>query len=435
MTKFSRCSDPAPPNSTSTVMRRLLFILSTFVTAACAKKAFGGYDDGCGNHKCNGLARNDSETIARRHRMRLPRCCQTDGLSSEWMESATSHNSSLLDYFYPKDPTAAWNKGSLAKVFRPITRGCRVVPAACYCIHVTGSPVKAENPTAWQSDGAAIGIGNNPTLRGRRKGAAGRRLADVDTVASFGVTADRIDKNCSCLAPKRKRDGSVGRCLFSDMRPGKLLAVIGACRRLGITHIIEEGRYGGLSALIYAIHGFTVTSVEMLPIDFVAAALTAAAPNIRQVVGDGSIELPKLVNAAPPSERIAVIFDGEKRRAAYQTYTQIAHKVHLAVFDDSYHERFPTYLDKMNETAWHTNLDTAYATTRGPEQDAAVLQPLESMLTDAANTLRREHPELTKGEFIDARGRLVLPPGGLQDMSQYNFVIVRGGAWKEGDDK
>ena len=50
-------------------------------------------------------------------------------------------------------------------------------------------------------------------------------------------------------------------------------------------------------------------------------------------------------------------------------------------------------------------------------------------------TLRREHPELTKGEFIDARGRLVLPPGGLQDMSQYNFVIVRGGAWKEGDDK
>lgn len=37
---------------------------------------------------------------------------------------------------------------------------------------------------------------------------------------------------------------------FEPHRVGARLAVIGACRRLGITHIIEEGRYGGLSALV-----------------------------------------------------------------------------------------------------------------------------------------------------------------------------------------
>ena len=44
---------------------------------------------------------------------------------------------------------------------------------------------------------------------------------------------------------------------------------------------------------------------------------------IRMVTGDGSVEVPRLVNSAPPSERIAVIFDGEKRRAAYQTYLKV----------------------------------------------------------------------------------------------------------------
>ena len=71
-----------------------------------------------------------------------------------------------------------------------------------------------------------------------------------------------------------------GTCLFGDMRPGKLLAVIAACRRIGITHIIEEGRYGGLSTLVYALHGFKVTSVEMLPIDFVAQSLKRMGPYV-----------------------------------------------------------------------------------------------------------------------------------------------------------
>ena len=52
------------------------------------------------------------------------------------------------------------------------------------------------------------------------------------------------------------------------------------------------------------------------------------------------MEIPKLVHSAPAGERIAVIFDGEKRRAAYQTYKKVRDRVHLAIFDDSFHERF-----------------------------------------------------------------------------------------------
>ena len=36
--------------------------------------------------------------------------------------------------------------------------------------------------------------------------------------------------------------------------------------------------------------------------------------------------------------------------------------------------------------------------------------------------------------LVDKAGRLVLPPGGLQDMSSYHFVLVKGGAWRRGDD-
>ena len=36
--------------------------------------------------------------------------------------------------------------------------------------------------------------------------------------------------------------------------------------------------------------------------------------------------------------------------------------------------------------------------------------------------------------LIDDKGRLVLPPGGLQDMANYHFALVRGGAWRDGDE-
>ena len=67
---------------------------------------------------------------------------------------------------------------------------------------------------------------------------------------------------------------------------------------------------------VYALHGFKVTSIEMLPINFVKSALADLAPGILQVTGDGSKLVPEHVASAPPGERIAIIFDGEKRRAA-----------------------------------------------------------------------------------------------------------------------
>ena len=104
--------------------------------------------------------------------------------------------------------------------------GCRIVPAACYCFHVTGSPVKELNPDAWRQNGVSKalrpGIGREDRIR--------------------SLSPAEVQANCSCLAPK---PGGRSRCMFGDMRPGKLLAVIAACRRLGITHIVEEGRYVG----------------------------------------------------------------------------------------------------------------------------------------------------------------------------------------------
>ena len=109
---------------------------------------------GCGR-VCNGFAEEDAVRVARRHKLRNPRCCAADGLSSEWMHAAVKSNYSLLRYFYPAEPQRAWQSGALARSFRPVTRGCRIVPAACYCIHVTGSPVKAENAFGWRKDGLA----------------------------------------------------------------------------------------------------------------------------------------------------------------------------------------------------------------------------------------------------------------------------------------
>jgi len=369
----------------------------------------------CGK-PCVGVALEDADALRRRHGMNMPRCCAGDGLSSEWMAHATGSNSSLLDYFYPRSPQQAWKRGSVDQVWRPVSSNCRLAVAACYCFHVTGSPIKAENPDAWRD---SISIANNPSGKKR-----------CELCKNFN--------NCSCLAPDKEPHPGPG-CLFGDMRPGKLLAVIGACRRLGITHIIEEGRYGGLSAYMYALHGFKVTSVELLPIDFVASSLRNAVPTMRLMTGDGSQLVPQLVRDADPTERVAVIFDGEKRHKAYATYKQVASRVHLAVFDDSFHERFHNFLDAKGETTWHTNLDSKYMTSHGPARDTEQLRPFETMLRHAATNLMRFRPELRKHKkerdrLIDDTGRLNLPPGGLQNMAHYHFVLVRGGAWRDGDE-
>ena len=407
---------------------------------------------------CIGLAAENAAALRVFENFGQMRCCPNNGLSSEWMAAAAASNTTLLKYFYPEDPLDAFVKGEIEKTYRPITKGCNLAPNACWCFHVRGSPIKAENPDAWkESDvGKAIDPAATKLDSKKRQIKLHRDLyANIDAssvnASSFVPKAAQVNDSCSCLVPLQPPPQE-STCLFSDMRPGKLLAVITACRRLGITHIIEEGRFGGLSALIYAIHGFKVTSIELLPIDFVGRSLKSAAPGVIQVEGDGAVLVPQLVaKARRNGERVAVIFDGEKRRAAYKTYEKVRDQIHLVVFDDSYHENFHRHLDRHEEVAWHTNLDRTYANKYGTKADITQLAPFEQMLKRAAVKLKRQQPDLFRlkdpvtkkwiygaqqrlRRLVDKEGRLVLPPGGLQDMAHYHFVLVRGGAWKLGDE-
>ena len=54
-----------------------------------------------------------------------------------------------------------------------------------------------------------------------------------------------------------------------------------------------------------------------------------------------------------------VIFDGEKRIKAYETYSKMRSKVALAAFDDSNQPAFRSFLDGKKDIWWETGLDTA----------------------------------------------------------------------------
>ena len=144
-----------------------------------------------------------------------------------------------------------------------------------------------------------------------------------------------------------------------------------------MTHIVEEGRFGGLSAYMYALHGFDVTSIEFLPLESVKSpipssppsspiymshltlpprarrvshapshvivssqvsnALRKMAPRVKLLTGDGSQLVPEVLNRLAPDERerTMVIFDGEKRFRAWSTWEKVRDKAAMAIFDDS----------------------------------------------------------------------------------------------------
>ena len=156
-----------------------------------------------------------------------------------------------------------------------------------------------------------------------------RKCAHLSSIGSCNPDG----KTCNCLHGAQPQTP----CLFSDMRPSKILAVITAARAAGVTHIVEEGRYGGLSALMYAHHGFQVTSIEFLPLTGATIALKQLAPQVRLLNGDGSALLPQLLSLMDAEEtaRTLVIFDGEKRFGAWKTYQKLKDEVAIAVFDDT----------------------------------------------------------------------------------------------------
>ena len=319
-------------------------------------------------------------------------------LSSEAVRSWTASNRTLLSYLYQS--SYASNDPEARTGWRGTTNGCDVVPLGCWCFHVAGSMVKALNP------------------RGLKQCAPKDRMIDCSDPSNGYYPMAR--RNCSCFA--QSPGGSP--CLFGDMRPAKLLAIIAACRAAGVTHIIEQGRYGGLSAHMYALHGFKVTSVELLPLAEVSVAMRALAPGVQLVDADGRASVLELVRKAPASERLAVIFDGEKRQTAYQTFQLVKSRIALAAFDDTNLDdgAFPQLLAERGEAAWHT-WDCDYMRRHN---DATPLGKLATQLQGAtgASCSRPGAPAFCSRPG----GRMIRFHGGMEDLSRFHTTLVRGGA-------
>ena len=136
-----------------------------------------------------------------------------------------------------------------------------------------------------------------------------------------------------------------------------------------------------------------------------------------------------LVKAAPAGEKVAVIFDGEKRQTAYETFQLVRTRIAFAAFDDTNLDdgAFPQLLRDRGEDAWHT-WDCAYMKRHS---DAAPLSKLDAKLREAsAPVLQRAEAASTHLKMrrdIDAEGRLVFH-GGMEDLSRFHTTLVMGGA-------
>lgn len=294
---------------------------------------------------------------------------------SALMATAAVANRTLFAYTYPSAVSAVGGTEHFFEHWVPYTSGCEIA-ANCYCYHVQGDMSREHNPDGWRRCYGCKGV------NGRDDG-----------------------RRCRCL-----RGSS---CLFSDMRPTKILAAVTAARLADVTHIIEEGRFGGLSAAMYALHGFRVTSVEFLPLTGTTDGLNwwnsvGRGSKVTMLNGNGSQIIPQLVSQMSRKEaaQTMVIFDGEKRFEAYRTYKEIKSQVALAIFDDTNIKdgpRFKIHLQQKNEIWWHTE-DSAWD-----------------------NFLPMEAPalELLKPLNVDKMAW----QGGINKLDKFHFSIVVGGGW------
>mmetsp|Transcript_34563 Transcript_34563/g.107368 ORF Transcript_34563/g.107368 Transcript_34563/m.107368 type:complete len:204 (-) Transcript_34563:43-654(-) len=190
------------------------------------------------------------------------------------------------------------------------------------------------------------------------------------------------------------------------MRPIKLLSAISLARYLGVTRVVEEGRYGGLSAYMYDMHGFNVTSIEFLPLDDVTQALRRLVPTVELRTADGHEETPAALQAVDPArDRVMVIFDGTKRFDAYGTFEKIRDKVAFAIFDNTNIGNgmsFREHLAEKGEVVWSTD-DASYNNLTAKE--SPILKTLLS--------------SLPRSQFF----------GGVNQLWHLHFTIVQGGAY------
>ena len=294
---------------------------------------------------------------------------------STLMVTAALQNNSLLQYCYPAadaltaDATLNWV---------PHTSGCEVC-RKCYCFHVEGDMKKSMNPDGW------------------------KKCAGLSTIGECEAQRRQI---CNCFRSKMG-----GACLFSDMRPTKVLAAITAARLAGVKHIIEEGRFGGLTAMMYALHGFRVTSLEFLPLDGVTNGMSQLAPSVAMVTGDGSQLVPDMVANMTDAQakHTMVVFDGEKRMGAFDTWRKVAPRVALAIFDDTNvgtdSLRFQHTVHNERWVAWNTTDPTWSQFIEREEVPLRVLKPL-----------------------LNYSGKW---QGGVNNLQKFHFTIVKGGGWSQ----
>lgn len=302
-----------------------------------------------------------------------------------------SSNETLLQYVYPRQLQPLVNTEMLRTHWTPYTEGCDV-KHDCYCYHVQGDMSASRNPMS--AGGVLCEIS-----------AGGGRVA-----GKCAAHTKRQKPDCSCLS--QRPNGPP--CLFSDMRPMKIHSAIAAARIAGVDHIVEEGRFGGLSAYMYSLHGFAVTSIEYLPLSGPSEGLAKLAPAVRQLTGDGSVLIPQLVRnmSAHEAARTMVIFDGEKRMGAWPTFTKVRDAVGLAIFDDINvgrgHAAFTSMLSATGQIWWQT-ADPSFDRLFGAREQRT-MRPLLAPLKTAAGD-RKWH-------------------GNVHLLERFHFAIVVGGGWR-----
>mmetsp|Transcript_14544 Transcript_14544/g.37686 ORF Transcript_14544/g.37686 Transcript_14544/m.37686 type:complete len:332 (+) Transcript_14544:94-1089(+) len=257
----------------------------------------------------------------------------TNAEFAQLMARISYTNQTLLDYFFPAkpEPNAVW------KNYWTQTAECHMRP--CWCMHVSGSRDRTVNP-------------DPPACEG---GMSGDLMKRQGTMTKSNCHKRAMARKCHCLT------GSGKPCLATSMNPGTLVSAIALMRAGGINHIIEEGRENGLTAFMYKLHGFKVTSVEYGPIDEVSLALRDMAPDIKLVDGDGSVLIPEIVGNMTDRQaaRTMIFFDGEKRVFAHRTLSKVRDRVAAAAFDDSI-PAFQEYLNQQNQIWWQVGAEPLY---------------------------------------------------------------------------
>jgi len=177
---------------------------------------------------------------------------------------------------------------------------------------------------------------------------------------------------------------SADTCLWGNMPFSKSILIILLARALDAEFIVESGRMGGISLTHYAHFGFRLTSIELLPIPHVKAALQRTLPSLDMRDGDASVLMPKVlaeILRQKPSARIAAIIDGPKEGKALDLARKVINDTVLVAIDDlslpsSYEEQWPFSTARSNDAQWRARLpmsaDRAALQKPGPDESANV---------------------------------------------------------------